>query len=112
MPLLAAVGRAKNVTLRAARAKRSDLRMVKPGAVLETLKNLVVPLVAADGGEVWLVHEGDEEVAIHLTGTCSGCPGATLTARGVIEPAVRTVHKGAKVVVTTGMKIPEGAQRI
>jgi Fe-S cluster biogenesis protein NfuA len=58
------------------------------------------------------VREGEDEVAIHLTGTCSGCPGATLTARGVIEPAVRTVVKGAKVIVTTGMKIPDGAQRI
>jgi Fe-S cluster biogenesis protein NfuA len=86
--------------------------MAKPGAMLETLKTLVVPLIAADGGEVWLVRHGDDEVAIHLTGTCSGCPGATLTARGIIEPAVRTVSKGAKVIVTTGMKIPEGAQRI
>ena len=86
--------------------------MAKAGAVLETLKNLVVPLVAADGGEVWLVRAGEDEVAIHLTGTCSGCPGATLTARGVIEPAIHTVAKSAKVIVTTGMKIPEGAQRI
>lgn len=86
--------------------------MAKPGIVLETLKSLVVPLVAADGGEVWLVRESDDEVAVHLTGICSGCPGATLTARGVIEPAVRTVIKGAKVIVTTGMKIPEGAKRI
>ena len=50
-----------------------------------------------------------DHVTLHLSGTCSGCPGAVLTTRGIIEPAVHAVAPSARVVVTNGAKVPEGA---
>jgi Fe-S cluster biogenesis protein NfuA len=80
--------------------------------VLEVLQALVAPLVHADGGELYLIRAEGDEVALHLAGTCSGCPGATLTTRGVIEPVLRTVLPQLRLLVTTGMLVPEGASRL
>jgi Fe-S cluster biogenesis protein NfuA len=80
--------------------------------VLEALQALVAPLVHVDGGELYLIRSEGDEVALHLAGTCSGCPGATLTTRGIIEPALRTVLPQLRLVVTTGMIVPEGATRL
>jgi Fe-S cluster biogenesis protein NfuA len=80
--------------------------------VLDVLQALVAPLVHADGGELYLLRAEGDEVALHLAGTCSGCPGATLTTRGVIEPILRTVLPQLRLLVTTGMMVPEGANRL
>ena len=52
----------------------------------EALSELAVPLVKADGGEVYLVSVTSDDVHVHLTGTCAGCPGASMT-RGSSRPA-------------------------
>lgn len=76
-------------------------------------RDVLAPLVAADGGVLYLVMEtSGDDVHIHLTGTCAGCPGASLTRDGIITPAVRTILPKARVVVTTGPLVPEGAERI
>lgn len=75
-------------------------------------REVLAPLVAADGGVMYLVKASAEEVHFHLTGTCAGCPGASLTRDGMIVPAVRTVLPKARVVVTTGFRVPEGATKI
>jgi Fe-S cluster biogenesis protein NfuA len=74
--------------------------------------DVLAPLVAADGGVMYLVKSVGDDVHIHLTGTCAGCPGAALTRDGVIAPAVRTVKPKARVVVTTGYRVPDGAKKI
>jgi Fe-S cluster biogenesis protein NfuA len=43
---------------------------------------------------------------------CAGCLGVTLTVKGVIEPAVHAVAPAAKVVVSSGIRIPDGASLI
>ena len=48
---------------------------------------LGAPLVRADGGELHVVAIEPDQLTLHLSGTCSGCPGVTLTTRSVIEPA-------------------------
>ena len=78
-------------------------------AILKAIRSLVVPLVEVDGGKVFLVRLGDDEVALHLAGTCAGCPGTTLTTRGVIEPAIRSAVPAARVTVTSGANIPDAA---
>ena len=90
-----------------------------PGALEDALAGLtklsrevIAPLVAADGGVAYLVKATAEEVHFHLTGTCAGCPGAALTRDGMIVPAVRSVLPKARVVVTTGFRVPEGAVEI
>ncbi len=81
-------------------------------AVLETLRAVVAPLIDVDGGELYVVASQGDEVKLHLAGTCAGCPGATLTTRGVIEPALRRAAPNARVVVTAGAIVPAGATRV
>ena len=81
-------------------------------AIIKLCRDVLSPLVAADGGVMFLVKASAEEVHLHLTGTCAGCPGASHTRDGIISPAVRTVANKARVVVTTGPRVPEGAKRI
>jgi Fe-S cluster biogenesis protein NfuA len=77
--------------------------------LLKVCTEVIAPLVRADGGELYLVAVEPDQLTLHLAGTCSGCPGAVLTTRGVIEPAVHAVAPSARVVVTNGSKVPEGA---
>jgi Fe-S cluster biogenesis protein NfuA len=81
-------------------------------ALQKVCREVLVPLVTADGGVMYLVKASSDEAHFHLTGTCSGCPGASLTRDGVIVPAVRSVLPKARVVVTTGYLVPEGAQKL
>jgi Fe-S cluster biogenesis protein NfuA len=80
--------------------------------VAQICREILAPLVRADGGEMYLVSLEGDDVRIHLSGTCAGCPGATLTSDKVILPALRTAAPNVRVVVTTGVKIPEGAQKL
>ena len=54
--------------------------------------------------------DGDE-VHIYLAGTCAGCPGSSLTTEAIILPALRSVVPKVRVVVTTGLRAPTGAER-
>jgi Fe-S cluster biogenesis protein NfuA len=80
--------------------------------LLKVCRDVIAPLVRADGGELFIVAVEPDHVTLHLAGTCAGCPGAVLTARGIIEPAVHAVAPTARVVVTNGAKIPEGASPV
>lgn len=80
--------------------------------LLKVCREVIAPLVRADGGELFIVAVEPDHVTLHLAGTCSGCPGAVLTARGIIEPAVHAVAPTARVVVTNGAKVPEGASQV
>ena len=82
------------------------------GQVMKALSEFVVALVHADGGEIYLVSATSDDVHLHLTGTCAGCPGATMTRERLLEPAVRGAAPKANVKVTTGWRVPEGAQRV
>lgn len=80
--------------------------------LLKVCRDVIAPLVRADGGELFIVAVEPDHVTLHLAGTCSGCPGAILTARGIIEPAVHAIAPTARVVVTNGAKVPEGASPV
>lgn len=80
--------------------------------LMKVCREVIAPLVRADGGEVYLVAVEPDQLTLHLAGLCSGCPGAVLTTRGVIEPAVHAVAPSARVVVTNGSRIPEGASPV
>jgi Fe-S cluster biogenesis protein NfuA len=75
--------------------------------VEQILREVLAPLVKTDGGDMYLVRWDGEDVHIHLAGACAGCPGASLTSDSVILPAVRSVAPKARVVLTTGVRIPE-----
>ena len=75
-------------------------------------EEVIAPLVRADGGELFIVAIEPDMLAIHLAGTCAGCPGTSLTTRFMIEPAVHAVAPAIRVVVTSGVQPPEGARRV
>lgn len=80
--------------------------------VIKALSELAVPLVEADGGEVYVVSVTTEDVHVHLTGTCAGCPGASMTREHLLEPTVHGVAPKLTVKVTTGWRVPDGATKV
>ena len=69
-------------------------------------------LIEADGGELYVASASEDEVHLHLAGTCSGCPGATYTERYLLAPAVRAASPKAKLRLTTGYLVPKNAKRV
>ncbi|HYP88329.1 MAG TPA: NifU family protein [Polyangiaceae bacterium] len=80
--------------------------------IVRVVREVLAPLVQADGGEIYLVSVEDSGVALHLAGRFSGCAGNTLARRRVFEPLIASAAPGAHLTVTTGPLIPKGAQRI
>jgi Fe-S cluster biogenesis protein NfuA len=81
-------------------------------SLLKICRDVIAPLIRADGGEVYVVAVEADHLTLHLAGTCAGCPGAILTTKSVIEPAVHAIAPSARVVVTSGVRVPEGASLI
>lgn len=80
--------------------------------LVDLCRDVLAPLLAADGGELYLVSAQDEVLAIHLGGTCAGCPGSPITVASVIRPAVQKLSPTARVVVSMGARVPPGAVRV
>ena len=76
------------------------------------LREVVAPLIRADGGDLWIVSRDDSSLVLHLGGRYSGCPGNTLARRRVIEPAIQTVAPRMQVAITSGAIVPPGAERV
>jgi Fe-S cluster biogenesis protein NfuA len=81
-------------------------------SVTRICREVLAPLVGTDGGEFYLVRIEGDDVHIHLSGTCAGCPGSSITADKIILPALQAASPKLRVILTTGVKAPEGAQRI
>ena len=75
-------------------------------------REILAPIVRTDGGEMYLVRFDGDDVHIHLAGTCAGCPGASITGDKILLPVLRTAAPKVGVVVTTGIRIPEGAEKL
>jgi len=80
--------------------------------IVRVVREVLAPLVLADGGELYLVSVDDSGVSLHLAGKFSGCPGNTLARRRVLEPLIASAVPGASVTMSTGPLVPKGAQRI
>jgi len=80
--------------------------------ILATVREIVAPLVRADGGDVYLVNAGERNLSLHLSGRFSGCPGNTLLRRRVIEPLLAARFPGLELEMTSGPRVPPGAERI
>jgi Fe-S cluster biogenesis protein NfuA len=75
-------------------------------------REVLAPIVSADGGEMYLVRWDGDELHVHLAGACAGCPGSAMTADSILLPAVRSLAPKARIVVTTGFRVPAGARRV
>ncbi len=80
--------------------------------ILQVVREVLAPLVRADGGELYVVRAEDDAVSLHLGGRFAGCPGNALARRQIIEPAIRAVAPHAVVTVSSGAIVPKGAQRL
>jgi Fe-S cluster biogenesis protein NfuA len=77
---------------------------------LRLIREVIAPLIRADGGQLYLVSPAQNGIALHLAGRYSGCPGNTLARRRVIEPALRAVAPKLEITITSGALIPAGAE--
>lgn len=80
--------------------------------LLKLCRDVLAPLVAADGGVMYLVSYTEGDVHIHLAGTCGGCPGVAMTRDRVLEPALRSLPGKLKLRLTAGWRIPFGAEKL
>jgi len=80
--------------------------------LVRVVRDILAPLIRADGGEIHLVCATDEGVELHLSGHYAGSPGNALATRRIIEPAIWAAVPGARVTVTAGALIPDGAERL
>jgi Fe-S cluster biogenesis protein NfuA len=78
-------------------------------AVAKVCRDVLAALVEADGGRMFLVSATVEDIHIHLGGTCAGCPGSSYTGAKILAPLLERVAPKAKLRVTTGWIIPDGA---
>ena len=77
--------------------------------LIELCRGVLGPLVRQDGGELYLVTAEANLLALHMAGIYSGCPGVGVIVDSVILPAVRALFPNMRIVVTNGVRIPEGA---
>lgn len=81
-------------------------------ALLRVVRDLLAPLVRADGGELYVVRCDDRGIALHLAGRFAGCPGNVLARRRVLEPLLRATAPDSEIVITSGVLVPGTAERI
>jgi Fe-S cluster biogenesis protein NfuA len=80
--------------------------------ILTVIKEVLAPMVAADGGRLYVVQADEKQVSLHLAGRFAGCPGNHVVTRRVIEPVIAAVAPGAEVTVTWGRLVPSGAKHM
>jgi Fe-S cluster biogenesis protein NfuA len=80
--------------------------------IVRVVREVLAPLVRADGGDLYLVSVEETGVSLHVTGRFSGCPGNTLSRRRVFEPPLSAIAPGITVTLTSGPLIPSGAERL
>jgi Fe-S cluster biogenesis protein NfuA len=80
--------------------------------ILTVIKEVLAPMVAADGGRLYVIQADSKQVSLHLAGRFSGCPGNQVTARRVIQPVIAAVAPNAELMVTWGRLVPTGALRV
>jgi Fe-S cluster biogenesis protein NfuA len=81
-------------------------------AVVRALREVVAPLIEADGGELYLVEGSSERLRLHVSGACSGCPGFFTTRSVIIEPALKAAGFSGDVDVASGWLVPPSAERV
>ena len=73
--------------------------------VIDLLDNYVRPAVEQDGGNITFKSYNDGVVTVHLQGSCSGCPSATVTLKAGIENLLKRMVPEVKEVVADGVTL-------
>ena len=80
--------------------------------ILTVIREVLAPMVAADGGRLYVIRADAERVDLHLAGRFAGCPGNQVATQRVIQPAIAAVAPRAELTVTWGRIVPTGAEQI
>ncbi len=80
--------------------------------ILTVIREVLAPMVAADGGRLYVIRADAEHVDLHLAGRFAGCPGNQVATQRVIQPAIAAVAPAAELTVTWGRLVPAGAKQI
>jgi Fe-S cluster biogenesis protein NfuA len=88
------------------------LPAVSRDSVIKLCREVLAPLIEADGGEMYLVAITGEDIHVHLAGTCAGCPGSSFTAQAIVGPALSRLAPKLKLRLTTGWRVPAEAERM
>ncbi|WP_187263136.1 NifU family protein [Pontibacter beigongshangensis] len=73
--------------------------------IIDLLENYVRPAVEQDGGNITFKSYHDGVVTVHLQGSCSGCPSATVTLKAGIENLLKRMVPEVREVVADGITI-------
>jgi hypothetical protein len=84
----------------------------RSGLIRGALSEMLAPLVAAEGGQVYFEEVGDEEVSLHWAGRYAGSPAAGLLHEEVAVPLVQQVAPGTLVKWSSGRLVPAKAELI
>lgn len=74
------------------------------------LREVLSPLLAAEGASLYLVTAGDDAVHLHLGGTLSGSPATQVVTEHIVGPAIKKLAPKATLKVSSGYTVPEGAE--
>jgi len=80
--------------------------------ILTVIREVLAPMVAADGGRLYVIRADADRVDLHLAGRFAGCPGNQVATQPVIQPAIAAVSPRAELTVTWGRIVPTGAEQI
>lgn len=79
-------------------------------ALKTMLREVLAPLLAAEGALLYLVSAEAKAVHLHLGGTLSGSPATDVVKSRIVEPAVKALAPKAMVTVSSGYSVPDGAE--
>jgi Fe-S cluster biogenesis protein NfuA len=80
--------------------------------IISVIREVLAPLVVADGGRLYVLQADSERVTLHLAGRFAGCPGNQVVTRRVIQPVISAVAPRAELTVTWGRIVPSGATAV
>ena len=55
---------------------------------INTALDRIRPMIAADGGDVWLIRVDGSTAFVQMLGACGGCPASHLTLKNGIQAVV------------------------
>ncbi|MGC4065992.1 MAG: hypothetical protein QM784_15350 [Polyangiaceae bacterium] len=80
--------------------------------IREALRGVLAPLVAAEGGLVYLTVIHEREVVLHFGGRLAGSPGASLIHNELALPLIDAAAPGTIVHFSSGRLVPRDAESL
>lgn len=84
----------------------------RPPPLRQVLSELLAPLVAMEGGEIYVSEDADGILNLHWAGRYSGSSAAGLVHQELALPLIEAVAPGTVVRWSSGRLIPAQAQRL